>query len=405
MRKKVLLAEQSDATRSVAETILRQNGFEVVSVADGERAADVLAHGRPDLIIVGVELSVGGHPLFEYVKTDKRNSSAPLLVFNDAGAENPAMPAEHIIPRPFDPRDFLDRVNSAAAAVPANADGGMSLDDEFLDAALETETGGINITDSEVLDKTTKMSSAARASKAHAGHSEGYGLGQSNNEELGETGRVESIVLNDSQTDVRRAKTNKTDDSSGSADSGGLDILENQYDLQANEAELAGDREHDYHWFVNEMQQETVTPANDKKPKVSDTDASPSDALVFTDSASTLEPFKIPADTPSTPGGAKDGGGVEKFIDEFKKEIEKFHADEPESVTLREESPEPVSDTDWEETIENITPEKVELFTQRLASDLAERIAERLVSKLDSDKLLHLIKTEIVNELRRRGKK
>ena len=41
MRKRVLLAEQSDAIRGVAETVLRQNGFEVIPITTAEKALEV----------------------------------------------------------------------------------------------------------------------------------------------------------------------------------------------------------------------------------------------------------------------------------------------------------------------------------------------------------------------------
>ncbi len=418
MRKKVLLAEQSNATRSVAETILRQSGFEVISVTDGARAADVLSHGRPDLIIAGADLAYGDRPLYQHIQQDKTTSTIPLLLFADAGGGKLPIAAEQVIPRPFDPREFLDRVRvfsgtpASTAAPSGKADEqGMNLEDEFLDAALGVDTGSIQITDSEILDKTSKISTSARARRSHDDHS-GVGFSQNDKDELSETGRVESLTINDSQTDIRRPRDEKATPPPDPPD-GGLEILDNQYDLNADDG-MSADREHDYQWFIDSMRDDVIDGSGDKKPGKKKPAADASDELVFTDTADTLEPFQMPTETTPTkpsppssppPASKKDGAGVEKFIDEFKKEIEKFHAEEPESVTLRNESPtRPISDTEWEETLENVTPEKVELFTRRLAADLAERIAERIVSKIDSAKLLQMIKTEIMTELRSRRK-
>jgi len=414
MRKKVLLAEQSNATRSVAETILRQSGFEVISVTDGARAADVLSHGRPDLIIAGADLAYADRPLYQHIQQDKTTSTIPLLLFADAGGGKLPIAAEQVIPRPFDPREFLDRVRvfsgdpaSAAAKSGKTDETGTNLEDEFLDAALGVDSGSIQITESEILDRSTKVSASARARKSHDDHS-GLGFSRPDEDEQSESGRVESLTLNDSQTDIRRPGDENTAPPADSSD-GGLDILDDQYDLQADDG-MSANREHDYQWFIDSMRDDVIDGSGDKKPGEKKPTASASDELVFTDTADTLEPFKMPGETrptqPATPPASKqEGAGVEKFIDEFKKEIEKFHAEEPESVTLRNESPtRPIADTEWEETLENVTPEKVELFTRRLAADLAERIAERIVSKIDSAKLLQLIKTEIMTELRSRRK-
>ncbi len=42
MPRRVLIAEQADTLRSVAETVLRQNGYDVISVTAAEKAREVL---------------------------------------------------------------------------------------------------------------------------------------------------------------------------------------------------------------------------------------------------------------------------------------------------------------------------------------------------------------------------
>ena len=53
MRKRVLIVEGADAVRGVAESVLRQNGYEVIAVSSGEKAKEVLQYARPDLIVLG----------------------------------------------------------------------------------------------------------------------------------------------------------------------------------------------------------------------------------------------------------------------------------------------------------------------------------------------------------------
>jgi hypothetical protein len=50
----------------------------------------------------------------------------------------------------------------------------------------------------------------------------------------------------------------------------------------------------------------------------------------------------------------------------------------------------------WEDTVEKLTPDKVALFTRQLAYDLAEKLAIRIAAKIDPDKLLNLIKAEVI---------
>ncbi len=395
MRRKILLAEQSEATRRVADTILRQQGFEVVAVADGAAAVDFISNGRPDLVLVGCELSYRDQPVYQLAQQMITGDDRPILVFTNIGKTIDGVPPELTIPRPFDPRDFLEKVTAAigrhvGARPAADIDTPLgSVDDDLLDAALGLgTTGSIRVTESEVMNGTRKLRTPS------SGH----------DDDLDRTGRIESIVIADDQTDIRLPDTTKVKRPAAEApDTGNLDILGDQYGLSDPAAfrqqQSAEDLTHDYHWFVSEMQKEADhSPTGPAQSGRAAAGNSP-DELVFTEPSSTLEPFN-PKGHIDPPAQKKDTGGVEKFIDEFKREVEKFHADEPESLTVHEEPPKPADNAKWEEMVESITPERVTLFTRQLASELAERIAEKIVDKLDSDKLAGLIKAEILAQLR-----
>ncbi|RKX23796.1 MAG: hypothetical protein DRP47_12315, partial [Candidatus Zixiibacteriota bacterium] len=110
MHKKVLLAERSDATRNVTETVLRQNGFEVISVRSGEKALKVLSVNSPDLMIIGEELQGhDGKQLYQCVQENKAISSVPMLLLTDSADTSLPFPQEIIITRPVDTRDILEK--------------------------------------------------------------------------------------------------------------------------------------------------------------------------------------------------------------------------------------------------------------------------------------------------------
>lgn len=56
MAKKILIADQSDTVRSVAENLFRQRGFEVVSASDGMEALDLLRTAEVDLAFLNSEI-------------------------------------------------------------------------------------------------------------------------------------------------------------------------------------------------------------------------------------------------------------------------------------------------------------------------------------------------------------
>ena len=81
MRKRILLAEESDTIRGVAESVLRQNGYEVIAVTTGSKALEVLNFTRPDLLITGSDLvGPGGKQLYEIIQADPRIASLPCIL-------------------------------------------------------------------------------------------------------------------------------------------------------------------------------------------------------------------------------------------------------------------------------------------------------------------------------------
>ena len=131
------------------------------------------------------------------------------------------------------------------------------------------------------------------------------------------------------------------------------------------------------------------------------------DELTFTENSANVDPI-TPGPSHSAGAGKSSGpmspsarqtAGVDKFIDEFKKEIEKIRADDQE-VAVEDERGTQVAteeqDLVWEEKVEKITPEHMEIFTREFVSQLAEKLAEQIAAKIDSDKLLEMIKSEIM---------
>ncbi len=418
MRKKVLVAEQSDATRSVAETILRQNGFDVIAVADPESALEAADQVGPDLMIVGHELVYGENPVYNLLNDHPKTAEKPLLIFADAGKIPTGMSGEMVIPRPFDPREFLDKVlifTGRKTAVRAETQQSADSGESTFDNAIGSDTGSLEITDSEIMNQTTQIRRRKQKEAQQEQEAQQASLNSpSKPRDLGETGRVDFINIEDDQTNISRSNKNK-DPQPEASSSDDLNILDeqDQYDLSSttpaslDDSDAGGD--HDYHWFINEMQKEVgaqqpddETPTGDPAPPHNPND----NELTFTDPSSAIEPFN-PADhratNPKLGEQAKEKGkegSVEKFIDEFRREVEKFEADgDTEQVTIRDEAQKPSSAPDWEETIESISPEKAELFTRQLSADIADRIAARLVDKLDSEKLLQFIKAEIISRM------
>ena len=402
MRKRILVVESADAVRGIAETVLRQNGYEVISVAGIDRADEILHLSRPDLVIVGSELRTADQtPYYEKLLQDPKSASLPLLLLAPSEASDLPFPEESVIPQPLDPKLFLEKVSAFAGLtdVPpsgkqVNPLGGSAVDDEFLDAALGLDQ--IDVTDSEMMNKTS--AGKLRTSKASPEKLVGYDHFVDDDEGLSETSRINSLIIEEDPTTIgHKAGVSKTPPPASATSK--LEIAEDQYGLEKPDAASASDdaeSTHDYDWFVNSMRNEAEAPVSAPEPP------QPKESGDSTDVSSGIA--EIASAVPGEQGDRK-SGGVDEFIDEFKKEMELLRSNEPESVVVQEDLAQP-EDTQpvlaWEERLEKLSAEEVGLFTTRFVSELSEKIARKLVDKIDPDELLRLIKEEVVRLARKK---
>ncbi len=402
MRKKVLLAEQSGSTRSVIETILRQNGFEVVSVPDYEKAVDVLGLSKPDIMIFGSDLTGAGNKhLYTYINENEIYSSIPILLLASAEDTDLPYPDEVIVRRPFDTNELLEKIKIFAGqdTSKANSESNsptpmvtMDLDDEFLDAALGLDQ--IDVTDSEVMNKTGNIP------KVKTSSSKITSVGEF--DDLDDSSKVESIIIDEDQTDIRRPATKITKSAPMNA-SGKLDILQDQYGMseKAQKSLEPDDSAHDYNWFVNEMQ-------SDSKPNSgSDLTANKeSNDLGAVKMEETLQPLTAKHINDSTSKNSKTPDeGVEKFIDDFKNEMNKIHSDtKTETITINDDNNQSgtSSRTNHAQLNEQKLTDSVELFTRQFTAALAEKLAKVIVDKIDSERLFKIIKNEVLTELKKK---
>ncbi|MCK4605678.1 MAG: hypothetical protein KAU35_00135 [candidate division Zixibacteria bacterium] len=388
MHKRVLLADGSDTIRNVAGNVLRQNGFEVISVSEAEKAMEVLNFSRPDLLIINANLrDQGQRPLYERIRDDSRFTSIPFLLLAEPGSGDLPFPEEVVITMPFDPREFVERAMLFT---------GRSVSPEQ-PAAVDSAPGHdrIEVTDSEVMDKT---SAGFRVPGKTTEKMIGFDH-EKENTDIAESSKVESIMIRDDQTDIVQKQTQK--EPLPLSSTGKLDILKDSDQYAVNSPHsLERDGEHqpdDYEWFLSEMRKEAKAPSQPGAKSQATPDSQQS-KLSIAEPSSLVDPITPGPAGEGSPGAQVSGDGVEKFIGEFKKEVERLQDQEPESIVLRaDKEPEPhsTSATGWEDSLEKITPEQVKLFTREFTATLAEKIAAMIVERIDGDKLVALIRDEI----------
>ena len=113
---RILLADDSPHAQRMGERILREEGYEVVSVTDGDTALKRLADVDPDLIVCDVFLpGVNGFDLCRKVKAAPRHrhvrvvmTAGTLEVFDEDEARRAG--ADAIIKKPFEASVVMDTI-------------------------------------------------------------------------------------------------------------------------------------------------------------------------------------------------------------------------------------------------------------------------------------------------------
>jgi CheY-like chemotaxis protein len=114
---RVLLADDSPHAQRMGERILREEGFEVVTVSDGETAMLRLKDADPDVVVADISMpGIGGYEICEYVKANLPGAVVALT----AGAMEPFDEAEvarvrpdATLKKPFEATLLLELANRA----------------------------------------------------------------------------------------------------------------------------------------------------------------------------------------------------------------------------------------------------------------------------------------------------
>jgi len=129
---RILLADHSPHAQRMGERILRDEGYEVATVTDGETALLRLKDLAPDLILADISLpSRTGYEVCEYVKTSGKYpqtrvvlTAGPVTAYDEARAQ--AAGADGFVRKPFEAslllsmvQPLIEKPETGAASHPA----------------------------------------------------------------------------------------------------------------------------------------------------------------------------------------------------------------------------------------------------------------------------------------------
>jgi DNA-binding response OmpR family regulator len=141
---RILLADDSPHAQRMGERILSEEGFEVVSITDGETVLIRLADVDPDVMVVDAFLpGKSGFDLCSYIKSHPRHLHTRVVL--TAGALEPLdeveaqrAGADGILKKPFEASVVLETVKPLAAAAEAAREQRVSVPEETAPVPEET---------------------------------------------------------------------------------------------------------------------------------------------------------------------------------------------------------------------------------------------------------------------------
>lgn len=119
MSKKVLLCDDEFPILKAAEFKLRKAGFDVRCASDGEAGWELVCQVHPDLIISDYQMPrLDGIQLLTRVRDCIATKDIPFILLTGKGFELDrdhlvkTLNATDVLPKPFSPRDLLERVTA-----------------------------------------------------------------------------------------------------------------------------------------------------------------------------------------------------------------------------------------------------------------------------------------------------
>ena len=122
---RILLADDSPHAQRMGERILREEGFEVVTVTDGETALIRLKDVDPDVVLADVFLPLrSGYEICQYIKSHARHKHARVVLLagllepvDEAAAER--VGSDAVLKKPFEASVVVALVRPLAEAAQA----------------------------------------------------------------------------------------------------------------------------------------------------------------------------------------------------------------------------------------------------------------------------------------------
>ena len=115
MSKTILVVDDTASLRRMVQSYLVQEGFRVLTAADGQEALMVARQEQPDLILLDLMMpNMGG---YDFIRAYNKDGRAPIIVLTAKLEENDKvlgleLGADDYVTKPFSPRELTARVRA-----------------------------------------------------------------------------------------------------------------------------------------------------------------------------------------------------------------------------------------------------------------------------------------------------
>jgi DNA-binding response OmpR family regulator len=123
MSKTILVVDDTASLRRMMQSYLTQEGFHVVTAADGQEALMVARQEQPDLILLDLMMpNMGG---YEFIRAYNKDGHAPIIVLTAKLEESDKvlgleLGADDYVTKPFSPRELTARVRAVLRRTSSN---------------------------------------------------------------------------------------------------------------------------------------------------------------------------------------------------------------------------------------------------------------------------------------------
>src|SRR3954453_16735899 len=120
MAKTILVVDDARSLRTMVQSYLTQEGFRVLTAADGREALMVARQEQPDLIVLDLMMpEMNG---YEFIRAYGQDGQAPIIVLTAKLEENDKvlgleLGADDYVTKPFSPRELTARVRAVLRRV------------------------------------------------------------------------------------------------------------------------------------------------------------------------------------------------------------------------------------------------------------------------------------------------